>query len=848
MQSLYLVFSMKTFVTLFFFLASSLGGVLAQNLDLIPQPVKVKEFTSNEIYTLPEEAVLLLDKKLAFHTDFITSQFQKYTSKLPKVEMESFNEQSTLILDIEENMSIPKEGYTLKINKKGVRIKGKTIEGVLNGYQTLLQIFSSKSTQKGTLPFVKIKDYPAMEWRGMMLDVSRQFFDKERVMQYIDWLAAHKMNIFHWHLTDDNGWRIEIKGLPDLTLKGAWRGPGEVLLPSYGSGNKRYGGFYTQQDIKEVVAFAKARGVSIVPEIEIPGHSKAVIASYPEIGCVTSEQSKSVQGEVNNVWCVGREENYTLLETILDEVVDLFPFEYIHVAGDEVNTTTWKHCSKCTTLMQQQGFTDAFQLQNYFFKRVETMIEKKNKKVIGWNEIIKGGQLSSNTAISAWQGVKYGIEAVKLGYKTVMIPGQYTYFDMAQSDSERGHRWAGLIDAQKVYSFNPIPSKGLNSKEKKLIIGVQGALWSEYLDRPERFMEYQSFPRISALAEIGWSQNKHKNWEYFYKRLTHSHFNRLENMGIAFRDFPPKAFYENDQITVELPYSNATVRYTNDGTDPTFISQIYEKPILTKSFEEYKFKTFFGKESQSPAISAKLPAIASWKSFMAEKKMISKNVTSVIDQNGIWKVYFTSKNENVNNGSCRRISLYENNVMIFNQTSNNDLNKQPSYKIEIPNYKSSYEYRLELEFENTEGSNAQAEVFLEHSKYIEPLVQASSSLSEKSNFKLENLEDYNPESYFRSNRPCEKGDWILYSFTKPIATSQIEIITGIPHHPRFIINEGHIEYTYDGVSFEKGPDFEYGVASIFPKQPVLGVKIVIKSTNNEPTVAIQDLKIKPKNE
>lgn len=832
-----------SFIVVFFI--GSITISVAQNLDLIPQPKKLNFKNNGKVLTLPEEFVFVLDKQLRFNAPFIASNFIKQTHKSPKIFFDHTVEKPTVEINIKQWMRIPKEGYHLKITQKKIVIEGKTTEGVLNGYQTFLQILSSKEIEKGALPLVTIKDYPTLEWRGMMLDVSRQFFDKEKVKQYIDWLAAHKINIFHWHLTDDNGWRLEIKSMPNLTTKGAWRGPGEVLLPSYGSGNKRYGGFYTQEDIKEVVKFAKERGVSILPEIEIPGHSRAVIGSYPEMGCKTTEQSKSIQGEINNVWCVGREENYVALEGIINEMIDLFPFEYIHVAGDEVNTSTWNHCSKCKTLMQQQGFTDAFQLQNYFFKRVESIIEKKNKKVIGWNEILKGGKLSKKTVIAAWQGVNYGIEAVKRGHKTIMIPGQFTYFDMAQSESERGHRWAGLINTKKVYSLNPVPSEGLTTKEKKLIIGIQGALWSEYLDRPERFIEYQSFPRITALAEIAWSQNKQNNWDDFYHRLTHSHFNRLENMGIAFRDFPPAAYFSNGQITVELPYSNATVRYTNDGTDPTFISQIYEKPIPTKSFEEYKFKTFFGKESQSPAINVKLPAITSWKSFMAEKKIISKNVTSVIDRNGIWKVYFTTKNENVNNGSCRRISLYENNVMIFNQTSKNDLNKQPSYKIEIPNYKSSHEYRLELEFENTERSNAEAEVYLEHSKYIEPLVKASSSLSEKSNFKLENLEDYNPESYFRSSRPCEKGDWILYTFQNPISATKIEVSTGIPNHPRFIVNEGYVEYTYDGISFERGSDFEYGQAFIYPKQAVVGVKIVISGTNNEPTVAIQDLKIKP---
>lgn len=821
----------------------SINVIQAQKLDIIPKPVQIEH--QGEVFRIPASVSLILDEKLELSADYIRGEFLKSTGITPNVFIGHSQEKKSIVFLVDATLELPKEGYKLSVNREGVLVKGKSANGLLNGFQTLLQICSAKAIEKGTIPFVTIEDYPRFEWRGMMLDVSRQFFDKETVKNYIDWLAAHKMNVFHWHLTDDNGWRIEIKSMPDLTLKGAWRGPGEVIPPAYGSGNQRYGGFYTQDDIKEVVAYALARGISIMPEIEIPGHSRAVIGAYPELGCVITHQTKSVQGEVDNVWCVGRKENYQILDGIIKEFTELFPFEYIHVAGDEVNRATWDQCPKCQALMQHEGFTDTFQLQNYFFRRVEKIVEKYNRKAAGWNEIIKGGQLSPKTQIFAWQGVDYGIESAKKGYSTIMIPGQYTYFDMAQSASERGHRWAAIIDTERVYGFDPIPENDLSLEEQKLIKGVQGALWSEYLDRPERFMEYQSYPRISALSEVAWSKKEDKDWDDFYSRLTNSHLQRLAAMGIAFRDFPPTALYKNGSITVTPPYKGATVHYDAEGKEPTMQSPIYTIPIEATNFENYRFRTFFNAFSSSPVVKAEKPPVAQWSTSKIEILKLSENISEHIDKNGIYYLSFHPGNELTAHGVVREISLFENNKLITTYSEEQLLKSKPQRRFLIEKYSDKNTYRLDFTIENKEEKASSAEVKLHYSPYLEPEVKVTSSMSANPRFPISNLADYNPDTYLRTDVPCENGDWILYTLTNPVSSSKIEVLTGIPNHPRFFVNDGHVEYSYNGIDFEIGEAFDYGTASIYPKQPIKAIKIMITGTNHEPIVAGQDLRINP---
>jgi hexosaminidase len=834
---------MKKSMLLIAVFLSSLNILQAQKLDIIPQPVKIEQ--KEGTFVIPSSVQIVVDKKIQNSADYIGSDFFRNTGIKPIVTIGKGHKKEGISFLVDEKINLPNDGYELSVTKKGVVIKGKSSNGVLNGLQTLLQICTAKEVKKGTIPFVKIEDYPRFEWRGMMLDVSRQFFDKQTVKNYIDWLAAHKMNIFHWHLTDDNGWRAEIKSMPDLTLKGAWRGPGEVLLPSYGSGNKRYGGYYTQSDMKEVVAYAAARGISIMPEIEIPGHSRAVTAAYPEIGCVTTQETKSVQGEVKNVWCVGREENYQILDSIIREVSEMFPFDYIHVAGDEVNRANWEHCPKCKALMEKEGYTDTFQLQNYFFKRVEKIVEKYHKKAAGWNEILKGGEMSPNTEILAWQGINYGIESAKKGYSTIMIPGQYLYFDMAQSENERGHRWAAITDTKRAYSFEPIPDNDLTPEQQKLIRGVQGALWSEYLDRPTRFVEYQSYPRISALSEIGWSKKEDKNWDNFYGRLTNSHLQRLANMGIAFRDFPPTAIYKSGIITVTPPYEGAVVRYDAQGNEPTRQSPLYTNPIQTKEYEQYQFRTFFNEDAASPAVKVEKLPVANWNTSKVETLIVSENISEHVDKSGIWYLTFNPTADGTASGIVKSVSLFENDKLIQTYSEEKTLKSKPRLRFVIENYNDKNNYRLDFTVENKEAKESAAKVNFNCSPYMEPEVKVTSSMVENPKFPLSRLEDYNIETYLRTDVPCVSGDWILYTFTNPVVSSKIDVLTGIPHHPRFIVNDGYVEYSYNGVDFEKGDVFDYGNASIYPKQPVKAVKIMITGTNNEPIMAGQDLRINP---
>lgn len=824
-------------------LLSSLNVLQAQQLDIIPKPVKIEQ--KDKAFIIPSSIKIVVDKKIEQSTIYIASNFFKNTGINAAVVTGNKQDKNAIALLVDEKISLPNDGYLLTVNKKGVIVKGKTTNGILNGFQTLMQICTAKEVQKGTIPFVKIEDYPRFEWRGMMLDCSRQFFDKQTVENYIDWLAAHKMNVFHWHLTDDNGWRAEIKSMPDLTAKGAWRGPGEVLLPSYGSGNKRYGGFYTQEDMKEVVAYASARGIAVMPEIEIPGHSRAVTAAYPEIGCAITQELKSVQGEVKNVWCVGREENYQILDSIIREVSGLFPFEYIHIAGDEVNRANWEHCPKCQALMAKEGFTDSFQLQNYFFRRVQTIVDKYHKKTNGWNEILKGGEVNPNTLISAWQGISYGIESAKRGHETIMMPGQYTYFDMAQSENERGHRWAAITDTKRAYSFEPIPNDDLTPEQQKLIKGVQGALWSEYLDRPTRFMEYQSYPRISALSEIGWSKKDDKNWDDFYGRLTHSHLQRLANMGIAFRDFPPTAIYKSGTITVTPPYEGAVVRYDTQGNEPTRQSPLYTSPIQTKDYEQYMFRTFFNEEIASPAVKVEKLPVANWNTSKIEVLNISEDISEHVDKSGIWYLIFDPTTDGSTSGNIKSVSIFENEKLIQTYADEKALKSKPRLRFVIENYNEKNKYRLDFTVDNKEAKASSAKVNFNCSPYLEPEVKVTSSMAENPKFPISKLEDYNIETYLRTDVACANGDWILYTFTNPVVSSKIDVLTGIPHHPRFIVNDGHVEYSYNGVDFEKGDSFDYGNASIYPKQPVKAVKIMITATNNEPLMAAQDLRINP---
>jgi hexosaminidase len=439
---------------------------------------------------------------------------------------------------------LEEEGYHLTVDKKRVLIEAPAAAGIFYGMQTLRQllpveIYSDAVSENigWVVPCMEIEDFPRFKWRGMHLDVCRHFMPVEFIKKYIDLIAIQKMNRLHLHLTDDQGWRIEIEAYPKLAEISAWRD--ETLVGHYRDEPRKYdgqphGGFYTHDEIREIVDYAKDRYVTIVPEIEMPGHSQAALAAYPEISCTGGPfKVSTIWGIRNEVFCAGNEMTFEFLENVLREVLDLFPGEYIHVGGDECPKDRWEKCPKCQARIRKEGLHDEHELQSYFIKRIEKYLAGNNRRLIGWDEILEGG-LPPNATVMSWRGEEGGIAAAKSGHDVVMTPYGYTYFDYYQADPENEPlAIGGLLPLDTVYAYDPVPA-ALNEQQQEHILGVQGQVWTEYIPTPEK-AEYMAFPRACAMAEIAWTPLDRKNYDEFSKAL-HHHLQRLEMLDVNYRN------------------------------------------------------------------------------------------------------------------------------------------------------------------------------------------------------------------------------------------------------------------------------------------------------------------------
>jgi len=477
--------------------------------------------------------------------------------------------------------SLPSEGYTLKVCRNKIEIRGNGA-GIFYGLQTLLQLIEKNNKNELFIRCCIISDYPRFSWRGMHLDVSRHFFPKEFIRKYIDFLASYKMNVFHWHLTDDQGWRIEIRKYPNLTQIGAFRNG--TLKGHAGDGREtydtiRYGGFYTQKDIREIVSYALERHITIVPEIEMPGHAMAVLASYPQFACKGGpfEVSKS-WGVFDDVLCP-KEETVSFIKDVLSEVMEMFPGKYIHIGGDECPRVRWHNCPACQALMKTRGLKNESELQSYFISRIDSFVTSKGRSIIGWDEILEGG-LAPKAAIMSWRGPEGGIEAAKQHHYVVMSPGSYCYFDYYQGNPT-GEPLAigGYTTVEKVYSYDPVPAE-LKTEEKKYILGAQANVWTEYISTQEH-AEYMVFPRICALSEILWLSPEKKDYKNFKGRLL-EHFQMLDSLKINYS----KAIYEikaeispakkGNGILYRLTpsFAHTRIHYTTDLSNPEISSPL----------------------------------------------------------------------------------------------------------------------------------------------------------------------------------------------------------------------------------------------------------------------------------
>ena len=604
-----------------------------QGINVIPKPLSLvqnegsfKVTKSTKFYASTPEA-----KTIA---TFFASKIESSTGYDLAISEEEVSSNAIALL-IDNSLEVNDEGYTLDATDKLVSIKAKTAKGLFYGMQTLMQLLpaeiESTTVVNGiawTLPCVTIKDEPRFAYRGIMLDPCRHFIPVENIKKQLDVLALFKINQFHWHLTEDQGWRIEIKKYPKLTEIGSKRIDGE---------GTEYGGFYTQEQIKEVVAYASERFINVIPEIELPGHALAAISAYPELSCKSDSLSpRIIWGVEEDVYCAGKEETFKFLEDVISEVVTLFPGEYFHIGGDECPKVRWEKCPLCQKRMRENKLKNEHELQSYFVQRIEKVLASHGKKMIGWDEILEGGLAPSATVMS-WRGEDGGIAAASMDHDVIMTPGSNgMYLDHYQGDSKiEPVAIGGYTLLEKTYSYNPVPDTLVGLGKSNFVKGVQGNIWSEYMYTTD-LMEYRIYPRILAVAEIGWTPLEGKDYKDFERRIDNA-LVRLDSHGINYHIPQPEqpggsinfvAF--TDKATLEFKTTRPVkVVYTTDGSEPTATSAVYSTPLEFNESATLKIRSVLpsGKMSPVRTITVEKQTLAPAKEVAATKPGLKMKVT-----------------------------------------------------------------------------------------------------------------------------------------------------------------------------------------------------------------------------
>ncbi len=569
-------------------------------INITPKPNSIQlldggfEFNKNSTIVLNTESArpiaTLLNSKL------ITSnglELPIIISKEPK--------DGSVFFELDSMSALPMEGYELNSNTNNITIKASTHRGLFYGAQTLLQLLPAEIESKHkansplTVPNVAISDAPSLKWRGMMLDVGRHFLSIEFIKKQLDVMAMYKLNKFHWHLTEDQGWRIEIKKYPELTAMGSTR------IESNGTTHQ---GYYTQEEIKEVVAYAKERHIDVIPEIEMPGHALAAIAAFPELSCTEEHHTpRIIWGVEEHIFCAGKEGTFTFIENVLDEVIALFPYEYIHIGGDEAPKHQWEKCSLCQSRINSENLTSENELQGYFVRRVEDLLKSKNKKMIGWDEILEGG-VSETASIMSWRGEEGGISAANKGNDVIMTPAKYTYLNFYQGDYKvLPIAFGSYISTETLYEYNPIPD-AIHADKKEHILGAQCNLWTEYI-YADSMAENQLYPRLLALAETTWTNAEQKDYNDFKRRLANQYV-RLDGHAIDyFIPYPEGgsnhvAFTDSVALHFTTPLPVAKMVYTTDGSNPSIGSATYTDTLTFRASTELKIAAVLASNKMGP--------------------------------------------------------------------------------------------------------------------------------------------------------------------------------------------------------------------------------------------------------
>ena len=642
------------------------------------------------------------------------------------------------------------EGYTLVANSSEIEIRAKTTRGLFNATQTLIQLLPTKihsktksSNTQWSIPAVAIQDHPAFPWRGMMLDVSRYFFTKEYVLRYLDMMAMHKMNALHWHLIDDAGWRIEIKKYPRLTEIGGFRGKGE----------NRYGGFYTQEDIKEIVAYATARNITIVPEIELPAHTLPALVAYPHLGCFNKKFEVPTRHSISpELYCAGKETTWTFLEDVFTEVAALFPGTYIHIGGDEARFSRWNKCPDCQARMKKEGLKNGHELQGWMTTRVEKFLKTKGKRIIGWDEILGAG-VSKEAGIMTWHKPRTAVDGAKRGNPVVMSLTGHAYFDVAESKlpgEPPTATWIKPISLEKAYRWDPIPA-GLTGAAANNILGASGCIWTDQFlhkahilaDKPgqgttasEAYVDYLSLPRMGALSEVCWTAKTSRNYENFTGRMR-TMLARYTELDYQYRiPVPDVTVKPNAEKTFTLSATPAivggTIRYTVDGSTPTTDSKVLNGSVNVAKVAAFRATTFapgdkrhsllFQYSDPSNKYGKQGTLIGKWKSGQVgntKAKEVIFDATGHINSNGLYTItfLFTGGRQRLD---IDGIEVVRNDTVPVGKDIHHGFTgsgrKNNTYKIKVSNYETGASFKIKAMIYGDEGADSNGVVLIRKGK------------------------------------------------------------------------------------------------------------------------------------
>ena len=715
-------------------LAVSAGVGAQQPVSIVPKPLHLEQ--TEEQFVLKSGMTIACEEGLKEQAEYLSQMLRQATGWEIKVRPDSRKGNIVLALDTVANKH--SEGYSLSVDKKSIRISGADEAGVFYGLQTLLQLFPEdvyRNSLAGqimwTVPGVQIVDYPERPWRGMMLDVARYFYDKEFVKKFIDMMAMYKLNKLQFHLIDDSGWRLEIKKYPRLTEVGAWAGPD----------SRRLGGYYTQDDIREILEYARLRQVEVVPEIEFPAHMLSAVVAYPWLSCTGKQHEVPDQHFISrDLLCVGKESSYQFLKDVLDETVALFPSQYINIGGDEAVYTNWEQCPRCQEVMKREGLGKASELQGYLTNVVADMMKKKNRTVIGWEEIIQRGKLNEQVVALMWHNVGDTIQATRTGHKAILTPATHLYFDFPESRTPgevKAATWMPPISLEKCYGIE------VNDySSESTVMGVQGCFWSDQFihgtvlqeiiplneNRSEQYAEYLIFPRMLALAEVAWLPKAEREYEDFFERMKYQ-YAKLDAKGCNYRVPEPKILsmtQKGDSLcfTLAPTVAGAPIRYTTNGSYPTIHSAVYENPVRVRNKADFHAMTVVNDRHYSLPIyfAPDYSAYKQYGEFTAEWKPLQVQTspskwrfecTGKISGNGEYEIAFIQTGgQNVLN--LGNLSLWKRDEKLaeitMNQSSQDDKPVVASFKVDA--FEAGTPFYIEVEACGVNGNDTKGLVFI----------------------------------------------------------------------------------------------------------------------------------------